>query len=357
MSKKIAYLVIGVIAQIFSACSNTDDAPLLPQTHDASDELTRSTEDFFGDSISILYFNSYDEYEQAMSHIRSLDSDVEKSEWMHITYPGFTSIHDIYEQAGEEAAVSDLETEVQFNSFMDKYACLFFPLEEEDAGFYIPMKDTDLSYLANLNCRIAIGDNVIDLKDIHDYSDLQECGRAFYEQPGIMTLSSEESFYIKNPSMSSVGPEYDSGWQEYGKRKVKLKARRLLKEKVLSPLLKFSESYFHTEFCFRKKTFLGWSNYKCKSEITGEVIIPGYGKLILDSNASGTSSHDEEYYYPIHISNDDNFRYYRYLEAPCKATVKFNDISDPLNYSWVMTGIVFKTPLNGVLPEVVPYYQ
>lgn len=358
MSKKIAYIAIGVISQVLSACSNTEDAPYLQQTHDASDKLTRSSVDFSSDSVSTLYFNSPEEYEHALSHIRSLDSDMEKSQWMHDTYPEFTSIHDVYELAGEEAAVADLETEEQFNSFMDKYSCLFFPLEEEDAGFYIPIKDTDLSYLANLNCIIIIGDNVIDLKDINDYSDLQECGRAFYELPSPMTLASEESFRITGRSMNSVGPEYDSDWKVYDKekRKVKLKARRLLKEKKLSPDVAFSESYFHTEFCFRKKTWIGWINYSCKSAINGVVNIPGYSKLYLNSNSSGTSSHDKEYPYPIHISNDANYRYYRYYAAPCEVVVNFDDISTPLQYSWTMTGIVFKTPLNGVLPEVYPYY-
>lgn len=357
MNKQIAYIAICLIAQILSACSNTDDAPCIPQTHNASytDALTRSSLDLSYDSIPTLYFDSYEEYAETLYYIRSLDTDMEKRQWVHNKYPGFVSIHDVYEQAGEEAAMCDLETEDQFNSFCNKYSCLFFPLEEEDAGFYVPIKDEGASYLANINCRVIIGDNIINLRDIHNYSDLQECGRAFYELPVPMTLASEESFALRSAGMNSVGPEYDSGWKEYGKRKVKLKARRLLKQIEPTPGFLASESYFHTEFCFRKKTWLGWINYSCKTEITGEVIIPYFYILPLKSSESGTSSHDKNYPYPIHISQDQTNIYYRYYEAPCKATVNFKDIDTPLNYSWTMTGIVCKIPLSdNYRPTIYP---
>lgn len=362
MKSKIVYISTIILLQAFLACNNTDEALCILEDQKVSylEETMDSSICHSYDSLSTLSFGSYSEYQNVTCQLRNLGSNDERKQWMRDSYPGFVSIHDIYEQAGEEASTTDLVTEEQFNSFRCKYSCLYFPMVEEDAGFYIPIKDDAIAFLANRDCKIIIGNEEITVKDIHNYFDLQLTGRAFYELPSAMSVASEIPFEITGYDMKSVGPEYDSGWTEYKKEgtyhvKVKLKARRLLKKFELSYATYGSKSFFHTEFCFRKKSPFGWLNYKDSSAISGEVLIPLFGTLILGSSENGMSSHDKEYLYPIHISSDANFKYYRYYEASCKTSVSFKDMS--LNYSWTMQGLVCKRAANTNVFPIIPSNQ
>lgn len=353
MYKLTIYTTIFVLVFSLLACDNSIEPEVTFEKY--SDANINNVKDIeTKDSVPILRFGSFEMYEKTLEKLRSMESNEEITKWVHDTYPDFISIQDIYREAGEELSESELDTEERFNAFKNKYASLYFPMIGEDAGFYIPIVDEIVSYLANQDCKIIIANKEVDLKDIHNYVDLQRIGRAYYEKQKSIKSGSEIEFYINGFDMNSVGPEYDSGWSEYNnpKRKVKLKARRRFSRIDNQPI---SESLFHTEFCFRKKTIFGWTNYSCKSTITGTVIIPGFSyNLTLNSNHSGTSSHDKEYPYPIHISNDGIYWYHRFYEAPCQATVVFKDISTPINYSWTMAGLVCRTPFSSGHFPIVP---
>ena len=334
MKKVLLTIALCAIATTQYSCS---DSTML-QPGEGTIENTVTTVNLETDAT--LKFESQAKFDNALQILRSLKSEKEKSEWVHTTFPKFTSIQDVYEQAGGEMADMTDESEAAFMSFKNKYKELYFPLVGEDAGFYIPIKDLDVAYLANPNGKVIINNAEIDLKDISDYETLKTLGRAYYENEKPRTRASEDKFDIKGTSMKSVGPDYDSGWRVYGKRKIKLKAHRHFTTIELSPGFKGSQSWFHTELCFRKKTFVGWVNYRCTSNITGTVKVPGFPLIIkLNSTETGTSSHDKDYPYPIHISSSNGNWYYRFYEAPCTATVAFKDINELIVFNWNMPGI------------------
>lgn len=347
MKKVLLTIALCAIATTQYSCS---DSTML-QVGDETKENIVTTMNLGKETM--LKFKSQAEFDNALQILRSLKSEKEKSEWVHTTFPKFTSIQDVYEQAGGEMAEMTDESKTAFMDFKNKYKELYFPLVGEDAGFYIPIKDLDAAYLANPNGKVIINNAEIDLKDISDYETLKTLGRAYYEKPHTRAAMTE--FMLNSTSMNSVGPEYDSGWKEYGKRKIKLKARRRFTTIELSPGFKGSQSWFHTEFCFRKKTFVGWVNYRCTSNITGEVTIPGFpSKLKLNATETGTSSHDKDYPYPIYIEKRNGTWYYQFFEAPCTATVAFKDLSQLVVFNWNMPGIYATGPGDRLPVQILP---
>ncbi len=347
MKKVLLTIALCAILSTQYSCS---DSTML-QVGDETKENTVTTVNLGKETM--LKFKSQAEFDNALQILRSLKSKKEKSEWVHTTFPEFTSIQDVYEQAGEEMADMTDESEAAFMDFKNKYKELYFPLIGEDAGFYIPIKDLDAAYLANPNGKVIINDAEVDLKDISDYETLKTLGRAYYKDEQPQTRVAGIRFELNSTSINSVGPEYDSGWRQYGKRKIQLKARRRFTTIELSPGFNGSQSWFHTEFCFRKKTFIGWVNYRCTSNITGTVTIPGFPyKLKLDATETGTSSHDKDYPYPIYINSQGDEWIYSFFEAPCTATVAFKDIDQLVVFNWTMPYIYTTTP-NSYLPRQI----
>ncbi len=357
MKKTLIFVSILVMVISLAACNSVEE-PMMSIEKTSVEENPIVQMEKRQNSLPILQFDNIKEYESALDKLRSMSSDEERSAWVHAEFPGFISIQDLYQAAGEEMAQSELDTKEKFNAFKSKYASLYFPLENEDAGFYIPIVDEVVPFLASQDCKVLIANTEVNLSDIHNYLELQQTGRAYKEMQNPMrspaATTSEITFYLRSYDMNSVGPEYDSGWNQYGKRKVKLKARRRFKGVEYSPGFHLSESWFHLEFCFRKKTIFGWANYSCHSTITGTVNIPRFYCLNLNSSHSGTSSHDKEYLYPIYISNDGVNWYYRFYEATCQVTVNFNDISTPLTYTWNMPALVADTPYSASHYPIVP---
>jgi hypothetical protein len=147
--------------------------------------------------------------------------------------------------------------------------------------------------------------------------------------------------------MDPVGPDYDSGWTTYGNRKVKLKAHRRFETFTPSPGFNGSISWLHLEFCFRKKTWIGWTNYKSKSTISFNATIPGTKRTVQGYfEHNGNSSHDSEIEYPISITADANYRYYTFVETPCVATITYQGVDKTLKYTWNMPGIQCVTPIS-----------
>lgn len=347
--KNLIMLAMLIMVFTLSSCSDVEMPESSVQTTLSKSKQTRSSEN------TVLSFESKEDFETAVAHIATLSSDEEKMEWVNKNNPNFKSIQNVYWDAMEEMADMENIDAEQYNAFEQKYKSLYFPKYDEDAGFYVPMANLDAAFLVNDDCEVSIAGNIINLRDIEDYNKLVELGRAYYSIDSSMPLAAMGSFNLNSTSMNSVGPEYDSGWTKYGDRKVKLKARRKFNTIQMAVGFDGSESVIHLEFCFRKKTWLGWSNYKSKSTITFKASLPG-GRTLGPATFShnGTSSHDSELRYPIRISSDASHWYYTFDEAPCEASIDYQGVSGTLKYNWNMPGIQCVTPLSANHAPIIP---
>ena len=249
--------------------------------------------------------------------------------------------------------------EDRYSQFERKYVGLYFPKYQEDAGYYIPMSNLDKAFFANRNCEVSIAGKVVNFRDINEYEDLMRLGRAFYSNDGISMLATLTPIHYSGGNLDPVGEEYDSGWTTYKTDKyykIKLKARRRWKGISQGPASGF-ESIFHLEFCFRKESWLGWSNFKSNTTMVFKADIPGFGTYSpsLDEK-NGHSSHDWEFLYPIKLTQDQQYRYATYYETPCHATVRFKNIGYDVQYNWTMRGAQATFGLYGNPTLMTPYY-
>lgn len=350
MKKNILFTMLIMVIGL-SSCSNMDTPDLGFVKESPQSELKEAPS---SDDL-VLTFKSQVEFQSALDKIASYETDEEKLQWVKDKYPNFSSIQTIYWEAMDEMTEIDGENQDAYEVFQTKYSQLYFPRYMEDAGFYVPMSDLDAAFLVNKNYEVSISGKIVNMRDIESYQDLIRLNRAYYSDNTPLTRAAMGSFKLNSTSMNSVGPEYDSEWTTYGNRKVKLKARRRFKEFEPTPGFKGSISLLHLEFCFRKKTFLGWANYSGKSTIDFKANIPGVQVPVMASfSNSGNSSHDSELQYPIAIHSDASHWYYTFVEAPCRATVNFQDVSQTLNYSWNMPGIQCVTPLSANHATIIP---
>lgn len=350
--KKFLLFAMLIMAIGLSACSDVEE-PISVLTNIP---LSRSGQ-VVSSRDSMLSFNSQDDFQAAVALIESLSREEDKINWVKENYPNFKSIQNLYWEAMEDMdKMEDIDID-KYDAFQQKYLGLYFPRYLEDAGFYVPMTNLNAAFLVNKECNVEIAGTVINLRDIEDYSKLVELGRAYYSNETPMLISDLASFNLNSTSMNSVGPEYDSGWKTYDKRKVKLKARRRFTSYSPTPAIKGSKSLFHLEFCFRKKTWIGWVNYSSSSTIVFKVNIPGLGwtnELTFSHN--GSSSHDSEFEYPIKISTDASHTYYTFGEAPCIAQITFRGVNSQLTYSWNMPGCQCVTPGSSSQVLILPSY-
>lgn len=305
---------------------------------------------------NILTFESEVDFQKAVDEISSFDTDEEKLQWVKTKFPEFSSIQTLYWEAMQEMAEINAEDKEICERFQSKYSSLYFPLYEEDGGFYIPMKDLDAAFLVNENCGVIIAGKINNLKDIWDYDTLMKLGRSYYAVDSPMATATMGSFSLNNTSQNSVGPEYDSDWKEYGSKKVKLKARRVFKTYEVAHGFNGSESLLHLEFCFRKKTWFGWGNVKRESEINFSTTLPTNIPLTFNKKHNGNSSHDSEFRYPVKITSDASKVYYTFAEVVCHATVDFEGIAELLQYTWTMPGIQAISPSVNGPALIIPYY-
>ncbi|MDE6792948.1 MAG: hypothetical protein K2J48_07690 [Muribaculaceae bacterium] len=342
---------MAAIAISFTSCSDVEMPESLGITNRIGTVETRSS------NASLLSFESKEAFDAEVAILTALSSDEEKIQWVNKNHPNFTSIQSVYWEAMDEMAEIEEVNQENYEVFAQKYQTLYFPRFMEDAGFYVPMTNLDEAFLVNVNYEVSIAGEIINLKDIEEYSTLVELGRAYYSIESPIPLATLTPFYINSTSMNSVGPEYDSGWTQYGDRKVKLKARRKFNTIQMAQGFNGSESVLHLEFCFRKKTWLGWTNSNSTSTIEFKATLPGGGIVgPVSFSHSGNSSHDSELPYPIHISSDASHWYYTFPEAPCEATINYRGVSQILKYNWNMPGIQCVTPLTVNHAPILPYY-
>lgn len=345
--KKIFVCVISALTLMFSSCSENETLMEEINVNQLKAEYSEN---------DVLSFESQKAFDEAVMQISALSSDEEKSEWVKRNFPTFTSIQDLYWNAMDEMAEIDGDDKENISSFKKKYSKLYFPNFMEDAGFYIPISNLDAAFFANEDCKVSIAGKIVDLKDIFNYRQLMNLNRAYYSEEKTSTRAEMGSFQLNSTSMNSVGPEYDSGWKEYGKKKIKLKARRRFETVQVAPNFNGSKSLLHLEFCFRKKTWLGWSNYKSRSTINFEANVTGLGKITRMFENNGNSSHDDELEYPIKISKGSNQTFYTFYEAPCTAKVLFMDLGQEVEYKWNMAGIQYVSPRVDNPAMIIPSY-
>lgn len=343
--------LMSCIVVLFAACSDTEQVQLFEADTTAHRTVTRSSE------TAILSFENEAEFSKFLQNIKAIQSHEDKLAFIHEQFPAFVSAQDVYSVAMYEMENNVDETRESYLNFKEKFNTLYFPMYGEDAGFYIPMTDLDAAYIVNKEYKIRIGGNELCLKDINDYQTLITTGRAYYEESKPMPSADMVEFSLSSTDINSVGPEYDSGWTQHDKRKVKMKARRRFVSFTPAPGFSGSKSLFHTEFCFRKKTLFGWANSDSTSTITGNVKIPGTKDLELNSSHSGQSSHDYDYEIPVFITVNNGYWVYTCPELKCNATILYRGVKEALVYEWTMGGAYAKQPYSANHAVILPFIE
>lgn len=279
-----------------------------------------------------------------------MNSSEAKFAWVKENYPDFESIQNVYSQALSEAENLD-ETEEAFTIFMDKYDALYFPLVDEDAGFYIPMSDLDAAFLTNPNGEVKIGGEIRNLKDISNYNQLFSLGRTYYNE-GAPLLADAYTEFTYKPSMTKIGQTYESGWRvnSDNDRKINLKIDRQLQEIKGVPTYTASRSVLHIEISFRKKTWLGWSNYSSETNIKGNINYGGVSPFPLNESQSGNSSHDLWHDLPIKLSHETGYYVATFpIVSSNDIKIAYRGFSTELSYSFSMNGAYCKVPVAGTI--------
>ncbi len=326
---KIKLWALPLLAAFCLASCSNEEAELTSGTNTVNETKSLNA------LANTLEFSSEAEFNDLVATLSKMSDSSEKSQWMHMHYPAFRSIRDVYNDAMVEADTMG-DSDDDYNKFMGKYADLYFPLYQEDAGFYIPIKDENMAFLANPNCEVKIAGETVNLRDVNDYQTLMALGVAYYAEPAPMAAADTDkdfdTFIEYGRDMNSVGTEFDSGWNTYNNsRRVKLKARRRVSNNV---------SKLHFEFCFRKKKPRGWVNYSSNSTLKGTVKLANTGQsLPVEKSISGRSSHDFEIECPVHLDN----RILTFLYLDCTMNVQYQGIPQALNYKWPMKAVICYT--------------
>lgn len=144
---------------------------------------------------NLLAFENEIDFQRAIDMVASFDTDEEKLQWVEKRFPEFSSIQSLYWEAMHEMGDIDAEDKDVAERFLSKYSALYFPLYEEDGGFYIPMKNLDAAFLVNENCEVRVAGEVRNLRDIWSYDTLMELGRAYYSLDVPVTLGAMGRFH------------------------------------------------------------------------------------------------------------------------------------------------------------------
>ncbi|WP_370862513.1 DUF4848 domain-containing protein [Parabacteroides faecis] len=275
--KKIVSLLLLLMA--ITSCTNDLETPEISfpcgQEKDIvlldGSSFTKSTND---QSDNILQFKNQTVLNETISSLKKMTNE-ERLEWEKKM--NFISLNSVYEKALDEVTAMEGTAE-EYNDLKEKYqSYLYFPEYKEDYGAYLPVSNEEVASVLNKNGKVIVGEEIVDMKDIFEYRDLQLTGNALYDLEVLPRLSNKDY----------IGSQYDSGWKEFGKRKCKLKAGRRIMN------VSKTEIALHIEISFRKKGLFGWMNYKETTQTTGTYAPPG-GPLSNNfyQQETGRSSHD-----------------------------------------------------------------
>ncbi|MDR2950227.1 MAG: DUF4848 domain-containing protein [Prevotella sp.] len=296
----IHFVLFSCALALFNACSN-DDLDLSPKDNTLRREKdvevvnindyitgqTKSLRSTSNDEISQTAIRFKDEtaYERTIAKLEAMNEE-ERSQW-YKTLEGFNSLQAIFEKAMEDVEDVD-ETEESYMNFKAKYdKYLYFPMYEEDYGVYIPIIEQEIASVANPDGLVIVGNEVRSLKNITNYSDLQQSGQAYYEPVKELGMQTKALNPTENIRSKYIGQE-SSGWVRRGKRKLQIKFGRRSNQVVAPSPFRL---YLHMEVSFRKKTWIGWVNY---SSITDTKVDYTYGgiKYTYTLHKNNYSSHD-----------------------------------------------------------------
>lgn len=322
---KVKHLLVALIVPLACACSNDS----LDEVTDHSNKpqvVSRSEE-------NMLSFDSEASFQQAVETLKSIDSWEAKEAWVKANYGHFCSMQSVYDTAMAEAENLG-ETEEEYAQFKNKYSTLYFPMYEEDYGYYIPMKDLNVASLVNENGEVCIAGKVVNKKDITSYNELMYLDRAYYSN-GI-SLIADAATELKDGAV--VGERYESGWHKENGKKINFKARRLMRDGALK---------LHIEISFRKKTWLGWTNYKSHTKLTGEIKLYNKSSVVTQTlpllhESDHASSHDS-YTGPLAMGFGDKTpsgnaykQGYEVYKLVGTASVEYRGMPTIQRYSWQM---------------------
>lgn len=243
----------------------------------------------------ILKFKDEASFERTLKQLQQMTYE-ERILWMQ-NLEGFNSLQDLFEQALSDFDNVD-ETESSYMAFKQKYEqYLYFPMYKEDMGFYLPIIEEEKAILANLNGLVIVGEEIRNLKNIFNYSDLQTTGKAYYDLNNSMTLKA--TALVNSSTVSDfIGDEVDSGWfyDSDGDRKLRFKFGRKSNKQNINPIPPSTSGfnfrmYLKLEISFRKKTWLGWANYKSETNTNMKFFIEGR-EFTYNFHKKADSSHD-----------------------------------------------------------------
>lgn len=315
--------IIGIAIMLFSSCNN--EASLTDETREVATDAQKTEILSFADEIT---------FNRSVKLLSELDKN-QRNEWIKANFGGFRSLYDIYTQAIEEAETLD-ESMQAYMSYKEKYRdYLYFPEYKEDYGVYLPVSDANVAMLLNKDGFVVIGGKTKNMRDITNYAQLQQTGKAMY--------APEDEVRTR---ASNIGEEYDSGWFNYqNKKKIRLKCGRQITD--IDPSVSGAITYrLHFEISFRKKTWLGWTNYSSCVNMNGFYQI---GNVVnISESKTADSSHDYYYgpnYAPVTMITDGTHNYKGYVmpQVHVEVNLQYRGIPDEYmpDYNFTLSELAF----------------
>lgn len=326
---KVKHLLVALIVPLACACSN-----------DSLDEVmngTKQPEPIVRLERGMLQFDTESEMEEFVNALSEINEIEKRNSLIKSRFGAFTSLYDTYIEAMADAAYLD-ESREAYLSFKEKYEkALFFSSYKDDYGIYLPVSDVTVAMLLDANGNVRIGDETRNMKDIQNYSQLQELGLTMYNDEANRNYVESRAVGIQTVTKSGegIGVEYDSGWHKENGKKIKLKCGR----QVSSINNRTSEIVLrlHIEVSFRKKTWLGWTNYSSRSTTTGTFS----GGYVGTVNFSRDESSSHDWWGDISAENlgriDPNSKIlYRSGPITANLTVDYRGIGPLQKYNFVL---------------------
>lgn len=276
---KIKFLFVAFIASVLCSCNQE------------TDELANSINSNQNSTERMLSFRTEQEFNNVVSMLSSMDTD-NQLKWIQGVDEKFVSLFDVYEHAMNEAADLD-ESPEAYLSYRSKYAnYLYFAEYKDDYGTYLPVSNPIIAKLINKNGDVKIGEKVVNKKDINSYRQLQCIGGTMYDDEVCHTLYSATRSYVPG---DAFGEEYDSGWFHNNGKKIRVKCGRQYFDCQSPNPGNWIGYRMHIEISFRKKTWLGWTNYSSWVSYEGTYTLGVNPPVSISESKTADSSHD--YYY------------------------------------------------------------
>lgn len=217
----------------------------------------------------------------------------QQKEWVKKRNANFVSLSDVYDCAMNDAEMLD-ESQSSYERFRGKYAdYLFFAEYKDDYGVYLPVSNPIIGLLINKHGNVKIAGSVHNMKDIKSYVQLQRRGGTMYDDEVVRSSAVTRSYVYGD----AFGSEYDSGWYHNNGKKIRLKVGRQYAD-CQYPLIGNHLGFrLHFEISFRKKTWLGWTNYSSRVNYEGFYQIGVASPCYISEYKEADSSHD--YYYGV----------------------------------------------------------